>query len=265
MREQAGARGELGATTPPVFFVAVLPGGERAVLDGDEARHAATVRRIRPGERLVLSDGAGALARCVVDSVRTGREAMLELAVEQRWTVPAPALRVTVVQALVKGDRGELAVELATEAGADAIVPWRAARSVARWEDGVRGAKALARWRATVRAAAKQARRPWLPQVTEPVHTERLAELVRGAAAALVLDAGADARLAASGPSAVRLPERGEVLLIVGPEGGIAPEEFVLLADAGAVPVRLGASVLRASTAASVALGALGAITERWT
>lgn len=254
---------ELGATTPPVFFVDTLPPGESAVLAGDEARHAATVRRIRAGERLVLGDGAGSLARCVVRDVRAGRDAELDLSVEERWDVPEPELRVIVAQALVKGDRGELAVELATEAGADGILPWRAARSVAKWEDGPRGAKALARWRATVRSAAKQARRPWLPEVSEPVRTDALAEAVQEAARALVLDAAATVRLG-TGESAVTLPERGDLLLIVGPEGGIAPEEFETLVRAGAIPVRLGPSVLRASTAAAVALGALGAVSSRW-
>lgn len=257
------AESGLGVRTPPVFFVKRLPSGDTAVLDGDEARHAATVRRIRPGERLLLGDGAGSLVRCVVDVVRTGRDAALDLTVEARWSEPEPALRVIVAQALVKGDRGELAVETATEAGADAILPWRAARSVARWEDGPRGEKALARWRATVRAAAKQARRPWLPEVGPPLHTANLAEVVRAAAGALVLDAGADVRLG-TGDDAVRLPDRGDLVLIVGPEGGIAPEELTSLVDAGATPVRLGPSVLRASTAAAVALGALGAVTGRW-
>jgi len=164
-------------TTLPVFLAASVPASGSTVLDGEEARHAATVRRLRAGERLVLSDGAGTMARCVVDAVQPGRDALLTLTVEESWTEAPPALRVHLAQALAKGDRGELAVELATEAGADAIVPWRATRSVAKWEDGPRGEKALARWRATARAAAKQARRAHIPDVTEPVTTGELAGL----------------------------------------------------------------------------------------
>ncbi|MEV4058049.1 16S rRNA (uracil(1498)-N(3))-methyltransferase [Amycolatopsis sp. NPDC049688] len=246
-------------TTLPVFLAASVPASGRAVLDGEEARHAATVRRLRVGERLVLSDGAGAMARCVVESVQAGRDALLALSVEEFWTEEPPALRVLVAQALAKGDRGELAVELATEAGVDAIVPWRAARSVAKWEDGGRGDKALARWRATARAAAKQARRAHVPDVTEPVTTGELAGLVATMSLAIVLESDVPDRL-----TDLPLPGTGDVLLVVGPEGGVTDEELRTLRDAGARAVRLGTTVLRTSTAAAVALGALGALTTRW-
>lgn len=246
-------------TTPPVFLVDALPTGSRALLDGDEARHAVTVRRMRPGERLTLADGAGAAAACVIETVRPGRDAALELAVERRWTEPPARPRVIVAQALAKGDRGELAVELATEAGADAVLPWRAARSVARWDDGPRGAKALARWQNTVRAAAKQARRTWVPPVLTPADTPALCETVRKSALALVLEGTAPRRL-----TEVDLPTDGDLLLVVGPEGGITEAEADALTGAGALPVRLGPTVLRTSTAAVVALGALGALTGRW-
>lgn len=242
--------------TPPQFLVDALPIGDRLLLDGPEGRHAATVRRLRPGELLLVGDGAGSVAECRVD----GRDRdTLALVVGRRWTVPAPSPRVVVAQALVKGDRGELAVELATEAGADAVLPWRAERCVVRWDDPSRTAKSLARWRNTVREAAKQARRAWVPTVGEPVDTAALATAVRAAGGALVLDPDADTALA----DAV-LPQRGDLILVVGPEGGVAPGEVAELTAAGAVAVRLGDSVLRASTAATVALGALGVLTQRW-
>jgi 16S rRNA (uracil1498-N3)-methyltransferase len=244
------------ATTPPVFLVDQLPTGPDAVLDGPEGRHAATVRRLRPGEDVVLADGAGGLAGCTVTA--TGRDA-LTLSVTRRWTEPPPAPRVLVAQALVKGERGELAVELATEAGVDELVPWQAARCVARWDDGPRGAKALARWRASAREAAKQARRAWLPPVRKPVTTRELAALVGEVSLALVLHESATDRI-----TAVPLPADGDLLLVVGPEGGIDDTELAALTAAGARPVRLGPTVLRASTAAAVALGALGALTPRW-
>ncbi len=245
-------------STPPLFLVEALPAGDHAVLDGPEGRHAATVKRLRPGESVQLADGRGGIVHAVV--VAAGRDTV-ELTVTERVVAEPPTPRVLVAQALVKGDRGELAVELATEAGVDAILPWRAARSVARWEDGPRGQKALARWRSTVREAAKQARRPWVPVVEEPVTTAALARRVADADLALVLHEAAAEGLSDLG---ARLSGAGEVLLVVGPEGGVSDEELAALTAAGARQVRLGPEVLRASTAAAVALGALGVLTPRW-
>jgi 16S rRNA (uracil1498-N3)-methyltransferase len=243
-------------TTLPVFLVARLPDTDHGVLDGPEGRHAATVRRLRAGESLVLSDGSGGLANCTVQTV--DRDSV-GLAVLRRWTEPRPQPRVVLAQALVKGDRGELAVELATEAGVDEVLPWRAQRCVARWEDGPRGDKALARWRTTAREAAKQARRAWCPSVGEPVDTAALAVRAGQADLAVVLHESADRGLVD-----VPLPAAGDLLLVVGPEGGITDDELDTLAAAGALPVRLGPTVLRSSTAGAVALGALGALTRRW-
>jgi 16S rRNA (uracil1498-N3)-methyltransferase len=240
-------------STAPLFLVGELPAAGTVVLDGPEGRHAAAVKRIRVGEVVQLGDGRGAVARA--HAVAVAKDSV-EFALDEVVHHPAPAPRVVLAQALVKGDRGELAVELATEAGVDAILPWRAARCVARWEQGPRGEKALARWRSTVREAAKQARRPWSPEVGDPVTT---ADLVARGGPALVLHESAEAVL-----SAADLPAEGEVLLVVGPEGGVSDEELAALTAAGARPVRLGPEVLRASTAAAVALGAIGVLTERW-
>jgi 16S rRNA (uracil1498-N3)-methyltransferase len=241
----------------PVFHADPLPAvSAETVLEGPEGRHAATVRRLRPGERLVLVDGRGGLAGCEV--LGCGRD-RLRLRVQRRGIERVPALRVTLAQALVKGERGELAVELATEAGVDAVLPWRAARCVARWEEGPRAARALARWRETARQAAKQARRAWFPEVTEPVGTAVLAQRCAAAAGCLVLHESATDPL-----TSAPLPEAGELLLVVGPEGGVTEAELTHLVTAGARPVRLGPAVLRASSAAAVALGAIGALSERW-
>ena len=243
-------------TSLPVFLVDELPVTDAFVLDGPEGRHAASARRLRAGEELAVSDGRGGLLTCLVEHTERDTVALTVLSREQR---PRPGLTVTLAQALVKGERGELAVELATEAGVDAVLPWRAERSIARWEDGPRGAKALARWQSTVREAAKQARRPWRPEVGGPVSTAALVDRIGSAAATLVLHESAQQRL-----TEVTLPAEGELLLVVGPEGGISDAELAAFTGAGATPVRLGPSVLRASTAAAVALGALGALTNRW-
>lgn len=244
-------------SSPPVFLADPLPPvGAEWVLDGPEGRHAATVRRLRVGERLWLTDGRGALADCEV--LGTGRD-QLRLRVLRRGSEPAPALRVTLAQALVKGDRGELAVELATEAGVDAVLPWRAQRCVARWDEGVRGGRALARWQQAVHQAAKQARRGWFPAVAEPVGTAELARHCAAAQACVVLH-----EAAADPLPVVPLPAAGELLVVVGPEGGITAAELEVLSAAGARPVRLGPAVLRASSAGAVALGAIGALSGRW-
>ncbi|NUS42370.1 MAG: 16S rRNA (uracil(1498)-N(3))-methyltransferase [Mycobacteriaceae bacterium] len=243
-----------------VFYLDPLPDiGATAVLDGPEGRHAATVRRTRAGERLTLSDGRGALADSVVTAVGKDR---LELLVEARTQVAAPRPAVTLVQALPKSDRAELAVELATEAGVDAIVPWQALRCVSRW-DGPKAGKGVAKWRAAARSAARQSRRAHIPAVHELHDTGAVLDLVTRAAAR-------GAIVAALHESAdVRLPELpvsdvSDIVLIVGPEGGLDDGELARLAAAGARPVLLGPTVLRTSTAAAVALGALGALTPRW-
>jgi 16S rRNA (uracil1498-N3)-methyltransferase len=241
-----------------LFYVDALPEiGELAVVDGDEGFHAANVRRIRPGEELDLGDGDGTVAHCVVDEVANGR---LTARVLDRKTIPLVAPSVTVAQALPKSDRSELAIELATEAGADAFVAWQASRCVARWDGPQKVDKGLRRWSAVARSAARQSRRPYIPAVTGVVSTAELVQRVRDAdATALVLHESATARLAE-----LPVAEADSLLLIVGPEGGIADDEIAALSDAGATAVLLGPTVLRTSTAAAVALGALGALTPRW-
>lgn len=243
-----------------LFYVDALPDvGALAVVDGDEGFHAAAVRRIRPGEQLVLGDGAGNLARCMVE--QAGREG-LRARVLGRWSVAPGQPPVTVVQALPKSERSELAIELATEAGADAFLAWQASRCVASWE-GEKVVKGLRRWRAVARSAARQSRRAHIPPVdgvlSSAALTHRVRDQVAAGAVVLALHESATDRLAD-----IPVAQADSLLLLVGPEGGIAPEEIDVLTDAGAVAVRLGPQVLRTSTAAAVALGALGVRTARW-
>lgn len=229
--------------------------GDTVALDGDEGHHAAVVRRTVVGEQVGLTDGAGTLARCRVTAVsRTGLTAeVLEVA-----TRAAEMPRVVVVQAIPKGERGELAVEMLTEVGVDAIVPWAASRSVARWR-GDRAEKSLAKWRTAAREAAKQARRVWFPTVADPASTEDVVALLAGASVRVVLHE------AASGPLAdVPVPGRGEIVVVVGPEGGITEDELAAFGAVGAEPLRMGSSVLRSSTAGVAAVAALLARTPRW-
>ena len=243
-----------------LFYAEAIPAvGAMAVVDGDEGFHAATVRRIRPGERLVLSDGHGVLADCIVEDADKRR---ITARVLDRRTAPVATPQVTVVQAIPKSERSELAIELATEAGADAFIAWQAARCVARW-DGERADKGLRRWRAVARSAARQSRRAYIPEVGGPLVTPALvahiAERSAAGAVVLVLHESATRPIAD-----VPVAQADSLLLVVGPEGGIDEAELAELTGAGAVAVRLGPTVLRTSTAAAVALGALGVLTGRW-
>ncbi|EOM76383.1 16S rRNA (uracil(1498)-N(3))-methyltransferase [Rhodococcus rhodnii] len=243
-----------------LFYLDPLPReGERAVLDGPEGRHAATVRRIGVGERLVLADGHGRVADAEV--VGAGKD-RLELLIGRDRSVTAPTPRVTVVQALPKSERSELSVELATEAGADAIVPWQASRSVSRWE-GPKAAKGVGRWRSAALRAAQQSRRPVVPSVDE-LHTTKgvatlIADAVAGGALVLALHEGASSHLVDL--PLTRVPH---VVLIVGPEGGLSGDELARFEAAGAATVLLGPQVVRTSTAAALALAAIGSATQRW-
>ncbi|OFT58596.1 16S rRNA (uracil(1498)-N(3))-methyltransferase [Corynebacterium sp. HMSC05H05] len=218
-------------------------------LTGAEAKHA-HVKRIQPGERIMLVDGQGSTALTRVTSVGAGR---VDGVVEKQEFVPQPTPRVTVVQAVPKGERAELAVDLAVQAGADAIVPWISHRTIARWPAN-KQAKQVEKWRAQALSSAKQARRAWVPEVREPVTTNQLSELLHDAGNALVLHEDAT--------DSIRDVEFGEdVWLIVGPEGGIGDDELEIL---GARPVKLGPEVLRTASAAFAGLCAIGALTSRW-
>lgn len=240
--------------TAPVFLHDDLRSDE-FVLDGPEGRHAAAVRRLRAGERLDLTDGAGTVAECVV------LEAMkdsLRVSVQRRYTLPVPSPRLVVVQGLPKGDRGELAVEMMTEAGVDVIVPWAASRCVTQWK-GERAGKALGRWRSTAREAGKQARRFHQPEVAELAGTAQVAALLGQAALGVVLHEEASATL-----SGLPLPADGDIVVVVGPEGGISPDELEAFSAAKAVPALLGPTVLRTSTAGVAAAAVVMARTGRW-
>jgi 16S rRNA (uracil1498-N3)-methyltransferase len=242
----------------PVHWVASLAGvsaGDEVTVEGDEAHHAVAVRRLRAGERVVLTDGAGTTVTCEVAT--TGKRMFTVTAMEIAST-PEPLPAVTVVQALPKGDRGELAVEMLTEVGVATVVPWAAARSVAVWR-GERATKSLSRWRSTAREAAKQSRRAWFPEVAELASTDDVARMVAGAGLAVVLHEEARAGLAD-----LPVPVDGRIVVVVGPEGGLTDEEVATFAQAGAQPARLGAEVLRTSTAGVAAVAALLSRSPRW-
>ena len=256
----------------PVFFTAPgtldgLAPGSVFVLDGPEARHAVTVKRLAVGETVDIADGAG---KRLTGTVAAAAPNELTVECSELSDEPRPGIRLVLVQALAKGDRDELAAETATELGIDAVVPWQAERSIVRWK-AERAAKAHAKWQSVVTAAAKQARRAWIPEVRPAVDSAGLQAAVAAADLAIilhedavrplrrVLEAWQDAGSAGDGSGGGR-----EVLLIVGPEGGISPREVTRLCDAGAVTALLGHHVLRSSTAGRAATVLASDILGRW-
>ena len=243
---------ELGGA--PMFIVPELAESDELLVDGSEGRHAVEVLRLTPGERVRIGDGRGTVADSEV--LAAGADG-LRVAVVTRYEVPTPEPEFVLVQALPKGDRGPLAVELATELGVDRIVPWAASRCVTRWRDD-REDKGVAKWRSAVHAASKQSRRPHVPEVTELMTTRDVCGLLADADLGLVLHEQARRPLVG-----LEVPSSGTVVVVVGPEGGLTDGEVVAFRAAGAQAVRLGTEVLRTSTAGAAALAALSSRT-RW-
>lgn len=246
--------------TAPRFLVmpdelAGLGADDEVWLGGDEGHHAVSVRRLRVGEVVELTDGAGTVLRGEAVGVEPGRLRVRALRLD---TYARPQPQVVVVQALAKTDRGENAVAAMTEVGVDGIIPWSASRSVVRLS-GERAAQRVDRWRRTARESTKQARRHWLPDVAALATTDDVLARAARAELCLVLHEGAQARM-----SATTVPAAGEVLVVVGPEGGLTDEEVSSFVEVGAVSVRLGPTVLRSVTAGTAAAAVLMARTERW-
>ena len=245
--------------------------GGAASIVGTEARHAVTVGRTRVGEQLAIGNGAGLIATGAV-VVADATELVIEVETVELTPPASPAI--WLAQALAKGDRDELAIQAATELGADGVIPWAASRSVSRWE-GAKIGKGHERWSAIVREASKQSVRAWLPEVGALVGTKQLAALA-STAQVIVLDPLASDSLSQFAPTFARTdipdslastPEAErvrDVVLVVGPEGGIAPHELELLYTAGATGARLGDTILRTSTAGPAAIAVLNAKLGRW-
>lgn len=230
--------------------------GDEVVLSGSEAHHASAVRRVRVGEVVTLGDGHGARLEAEVVDVQARA---VSLRILNRVDEPAPSPRVVLVQALAKGDRDELAIQAATELGVDEIVPWQASRSVSRW-DAAKAVKGRQRWATIVREASKQALRVRIPEVAALTTTPALARRAADARV-LVLEPTAVAALSAE---EWREGDARDVVLVVGPEGGLSADELSVLTEAGATAVRLGATVLRTSTAGPAAIALIAAALGRW-
>ena len=233
--------------------LAVSHEGDTVTVTGMEARHAVTVGRLRAGERIAVGNGKGLV---VTGEVLESRPDRFSVRVTEVTEAPRPAPALWLVQALAKGGRDEMAIQAATELGIDVVIPWAAQRSVVRW-DGAKSAKGVQRWGAIVREATKQSIRPWLPEVRPLASTSDVAAL------------GASMRVLVLDPTSTQPlkdvePDERDIVLVVGPEGGIAPAELERFEAAGAGAVRLGDTVLRTSTAGPAALAILNARLGRW-
>lgn len=238
------------------FFVASF-GDQVAVgsvltLDGPEGRHAAVVRRIGVGEMVTVTNGEGRGVRGPVVAVRKDG---LDLTVAELLVAVPPTPRIVCVQALPKNDRAEQAVDLLTELGVDEIVPWQSSRSIVRWT-GDRGDKARSKWQAVAREASKQSRRLTVPTIAPVASTSQVAALLAAAPAAYVLHEGASAHISTT------RPPRTEIVLVVGPEGGISPDELATFEASGAHPILIADTVLRTVTAGAVAVAQLRLLAE---
>lgn len=227
--------------------------GERISVTGAEARHAVSVSRLAVGDRISVGNGAGLV---VTGRVLSAEPTEFIVETQEVTSTPARSPALWLAQALAKGDRDEYAVQQATELGVDGVIPWSAQRSIVRWE-GNKVAKGHQRWSAIVREATKQSLRPWIPEVGELASTAVLCAFAN-AARLVVLDPMASQAL-----SSLEMDGR-DIVLVVGPEGGIAESELSRFEGAGAVRCRLGDSVLRTSTAGPAAISVLNSRLGRW-
>jgi 16S rRNA (uracil1498-N3)-methyltransferase len=242
----------------PMFtheFAAQPAIGDIIKLAGAEAKHAVQVRRMRVAEAIQLTNKVGLRVRGTVNEIEKNSLTILVKSVDME---SAPALQLTLVQALAKGDRDELAVQAATEIGVMSVIPWESDRSVSRWI-GIKEDKGIERWQTIASEAAKQSLRVWHPTVLPPIKGVAVAQLCESFDQVLVLDP-----TSTQGISSVNFPKQGTIALVVGPEGGISAEELTALRNAGAKLVHLGESILRTSTAGIAGFSAISALTGQW-
>jgi 16S rRNA (uracil1498-N3)-methyltransferase len=229
--------------------------GALVELVGAEAKHAVTVNRSRIGDGIRIGNGRGLIVSGVLESQEPGRVGVRVTAVS---VDEEPSPRLVLVQALAKGDRDELAIQTATELGVSAIIPWAASRSVSRW-DGLKKEKGRVRWETIVREASKQSIRSFVPPVSSIASTADL-ERLAGTSRVVLLEPTASDRLS----EIAFADDDRDLVLVVGPEGGISDAELETLTAAGATRARLGDTVLRTSSAGPAALAVLNVALGRW-
>lgn len=233
-----------------LFFVEDLPTSTGAIyeFDGEDAHHAVRVLRMTAGEIFMLSDGEGAWSEVKVFAVK---KKSLEVQVLSSGFQEPLRTSITVVQAIPKGDRAKEAIELLTEAGVDTIIPWTSSRSIGKGTD---------KFAITAREASKQSRRLRIPRVVDSASTDQICALIKQSSCTVVFHESAPSAL-----SELKLPLGiSDVVIIIGPEGGITDEELARFSDAGAMLSRMGRPVLRSAHAGIAAVSALCAKLQVW-
>ena len=233
-----------------LFFVEDLPTSIGAIyeFDGEDAHHAVRVLRMSAGEVFMLSDGEGTWSEVKVFAVK---KKSLEVQVLSTGFEEPLRISITVVQAIPKGDRAKEAIELLTEAGVDTIIPWISTRSIGKGSD---------KFAITAREASKQSRRLRIPHVVDAATTDHICALIKASSCTVVFHESALSAL-----SELKLPLGiSDVVIVIGPEGGITDEELVRFTDAGALLSRMGRPVLRSAHAGIAAVSALCAKLQVW-
>ncbi|MGA0112968.1 MAG: 16S rRNA (uracil(1498)-N(3))-methyltransferase [Candidatus Nanopelagicaceae bacterium] len=236
----------------PLFIVDNLPNSGSLEIDGDEAKHAISSLRIKNGELISVTDGKGGRADAQVISV-TGKTFVVELNNYQQE--PSSQIKLTVVQALTKGDRARETIELLTEAGVDQIIPWSAQRCVGQWKDD-----ALEKWRVWSKEATKQSRRSWIPEISEIQTTIDIVKRVKDSELSLIFHETGEKKLS----QVLSEKSPSSLLLIIGPEGGISETELEAFKLAGAIEVSMGKPVFRSAHAGAAALAAVQTGLKVW-
>jgi 16S rRNA (uracil1498-N3)-methyltransferase len=241
------------------LFISPIPSdtkaGSKIKIAGAEAKHAMSVRRLQVGEAISVSDGQGNKARGKVSQLSKD---FLELDVESVESIERPKPQLILVQALAKGDRDEMAVQACTELGIQTVIPWQSERSVSIWKPEKQDKHRL-RWQTIATEAAKQSLRPFIPEVEQVLATGELTERLKQFDLTLVLDPTSSTPL-----TSVSLLGHQSIAIVVGPEGGISPEELGQFRSAGLSLVGLGSGILRTSTAGVAVVSYLQATLGNW-
>ncbi len=237
-----------------LFLVDKLESSQSIEVAGDEAHHAIKVLRIKLGEEILVSDGAGNWVRAVVENIekKTFMAKVLERGFQEEKSP-----RIIVVQGLPKSDRVKDAIEILVESGVDLIIPWQADRSISKWQKD-----SLDKWQSAAVAATKQSRRFRKPEIIDGLSLSEILEIESENSAFLVMHESATTKLSEVVTS--KFADMSEIIIVIGPEGGISDSELAILEGAGAHIVGLGPEVFRSAHAGGAALSAVSALIGRW-